>query len=62
MEVSIGGAAAKNDKNAYLLLIMRVRLSHKIGLHNLMNHNRFQKETARNNVQNVFANTAKFVS
>ena len=43
MGVAIGGAAAKSGKNTHLLVIMRVRLSQKIGLHNLTNQTRFKK-------------------
>ena len=32
IEVKIGGDAAKSGKKTHLLVIMRVRLSHKIGL------------------------------
>ena len=35
----IGGSFAKSGKNTNLLVIIRVRLWHKIGLHNLMNRN-----------------------
>ena len=38
-----GGGAAKTGKNTHLSVIMRVRLSHKIGLNNLMNWNVFRK-------------------
>ena len=37
MEVTIGGDAAKSGKNTHLLVIMRVRLSQKIGLLDLTN-------------------------
>ena len=40
MGVTIGG---KSGKNAYLLVIMRVRLSKKIGLLDLTNRTRFKK-------------------
>ena len=46
MGVAIGGAAAKSGKNTNLLVIMRVRLSQKIGLHNLTNRTRLKKERA----------------
>ena len=37
MAVTIGGDAEKSVKNTHLLVIMRMRLSHKIGLLNLTN-------------------------
>ena len=43
MGVMIGSDAAKSGKNTNLLLIMRVRLSQRIGLHNLTNRTRFKK-------------------
>ena len=43
MEVTIGGDAEKIVKNIHLLVIMRVRLLHKIGLPNLIDWNRFTK-------------------
>ena len=41
--VAIGGDAAKSSKNTYLVVIMRVRLSQKIGLLDLTNRTRFNK-------------------
>ena len=43
MGVTIGGDAHKSGKNTHLLVVMRVRLSQKIGLLDLTNHNRFKK-------------------
>ena len=43
MGVTIGGDAAKSGKNTHLLVIMRVRLSQKIGLLDLTNRTRFKK-------------------
>ena len=43
MGVKIGGGAEKVGKNTNLLVIMRTRLSQKIGLHNFTNRNRFKK-------------------
>ena len=43
MGVTIGGDAAKIGKNTNFLVIMRVRISQKIGLIDLTNHNRFKK-------------------
>ena len=37
MGVKIGGDTAKSNKNTHLLVIMRVRLSQKIGLLDLKN-------------------------
>ena len=34
MGVTIGGDAVKIGKNTHLLVMLRVRLLHKIGLHN----------------------------
>ena len=61
MEVKIGGDAGKIGKNTHLVVIMRVRLSQKIGLHNLKNRTRFKKETAINNTQKVFAVNVEFL-
>ena len=43
MGVKIGSDAGKIGKNTRLLVVMRARLSHKIGLHNLTNWNRLKK-------------------
>ena len=43
MGATIGDADAKRGKNTHLLVIMRVRISQKIGLHNLMNQTQFKK-------------------
>ena len=43
MGVTIGGDAAKNDKNTHLLVIMHVRLSQKIGFLDLTDRTRFKK-------------------
>ena len=43
MRVTIGGDAAKSGKNTHLLVVMRVRLSQKIGLLDLTNRTRFKK-------------------
>ena len=43
MGATIGGDSKKSGKNTYLLVIMRVRLSKKIGLVDLMNCTRFKK-------------------
>ena len=43
MGVTIGGDAAKNDKNTHLLVIMHMRLSQKIGLLDLTDRTRFEK-------------------
>ena len=43
MGVTIGCNAEKIGKNTYLLVIMRVRLSQKIGLLDLTNQNQFKK-------------------
>ena len=43
MGVTIGGDAAKSVKRTNLLVVMRVRLSHNIGLLDLTNWNRFKK-------------------
>ena len=43
MGVIIGGDSAKSGKNTHLLVVMRVRLSQKIGLLDLMNWTRFKK-------------------
>ena len=43
MGVTIGGDAAKSDKNTHLLVIMRMRLSQKIGQLELTNWPRFKK-------------------
>ena len=43
MGVTIGGDAAKSGNNTHLLVVMRVRLSQKIGLINLTNCTRFKK-------------------
>ena len=43
MGVSIGSDDAKNGKNTYLLVVMRVRLSQKIGLLDLMNWTQSKK-------------------
>ena len=52
----------KNGKNSNLLVIMRVILLQKNGLHNLMNSTRLKKERARNKLQKLFTTTAEFVS
>ena len=39
MEVKIVGGAAKSGKNTHLLVVICVRLFHKIGLLNLTNRN-----------------------
>ena len=44
MGVKIGGDAGKIGKNTHLLVMLRVRLSQKIGLLDLTNHIRFKKE------------------
>ena len=41
--VTIGGDAAKIGKKTHLLVIMHVRLLHKLGLLDLMNRNRLKK-------------------
>ena len=41
--VTVGGDAAKICKNTRLLVIMRVRLLQKIGLHNLTNQTQRNK-------------------
>ena len=43
MGVTIGDNASKNGKNTHLLVIMCVRLSQKIGLHNLTNRTQIKK-------------------
>ena len=43
MGVIIGGDYAKSGKNSHLLVIMRVKLSQKIGLLDLTNRTRFKK-------------------
>ena len=43
MGVKIGSDAGKIGNNTRLLVVMRARLLHKIGLHNLTNWNRFKK-------------------
>ena len=53
MGVKIEGNAAKSGKNTHLLVIMRVRLSQKIGLIELMNRNRFKKLMDRNNILDI---------
>ena len=45
--MTIGGTAAKSGKNTHLVVIMRVRLSLKIGLHNLTNQDCKKIERAR---------------
>ena len=44
MGVKIGHDAAKSGKNTHLLVIICVRISQKIGLLDLINHNGFKKE------------------
>ena len=60
MGVTLGGDAAKRENNTHSLVIMRVRLSQKIGPFDLKNLTRLKKETARNNVRKVCAITAEF--
>ena len=43
MGVIIGRDAAKSGKNIHFLVIVRVRISHKIGLPDLTNRNQFKK-------------------
>ena len=43
MGVKIGDDSAKSGKNTHLVVIMRMRLSQKIGLQNLTNQTRFKK-------------------
>ena len=43
MEVTIGGDSDKSVDGNNLLVIMRVMLSHKIGLLDSTNHTRFKK-------------------
>ena len=43
MGLTIGGDAAKSGKNTHLLVIMRMRLSQKIGLLDLTNQTRFKE-------------------
>ena len=43
MGLKIWGDADKSGKNTNLLVVMRVRLSQKIGLLDLMNQTRFKK-------------------
>ena len=43
MGVTIGGNAAKSGNNTHLLVVMRVRLSHIIGLIVLTNQTQFKK-------------------
>ena len=43
MGVKIGNYAAKSGNNTHLLVIMRVRLSQKIGLLDLTTRTRFKK-------------------
>ena len=61
MGVKIGGDATKIVKNTNLLVIMRVRLSHKIGLLDFTNWNQFKKYTARKYVWKVFVITGECV-
>ena len=49
--VTIGGDAAESVDNTHLLVVMRVRLLHKIGLYNLTNWNGLKK-TARKTHEN----------
>ena len=56
MGVTIGGNAAKSGNNTNLLVIMRLGLSQKIGLHSLTDWTR-KMETDRNNIQKVFVIT-----
>ena len=46
--VAIGGDAFKMYNNTHLLVIMCVRISHKIGLHKLTNKTQFKKKTVVN--------------
>ena len=46
MGVKIGGDDAKSGKNTNLLVIMYVRLSQKISLHNFPNQNWFKNENS----------------
>ena len=43
MGVTIGGDTTKSGKNTHLLVIMRMRISQKIGLLDLTNRTRFKK-------------------
>ena len=43
MEVTIGGDAAKSGKDTHLLVVMRMRLLHKIGPIHLINWTQFKK-------------------
>ena len=43
MGVTIGGDYAKSSNNTNFLVIIRVRLLQKIGLHDLTNRTRFKK-------------------
>ena len=61
MGVTIGGDASKSGKNAHLLVVMCVRLSHKIGLLNLTNRTQFKKGNGYKIRQNVCAITVEFV-
>ena len=45
--VAIGGDAVKINNNTHLLVIMCVRISHKIGLPNLTNKTQFKKKTSK---------------
>ena len=58
MGVTIGGDAAKIGKNTHFLVIMRVRLSQKTALLDLMNWTQLKNETAIKYVRKVCAITA----
>ena len=51
MGVTIGRDATKSGNNTHLLVIMLVRISHKIGMYNLANRTGLKKLTARKNIK-----------
>ena len=61
MELTIGGDAAKIGKNNHLLVIIRVRLSQKIGLLDLKKQTQFKKVNSQKKVRKLCVITAEFV-
>ena len=57
--VKIDGDATKSCKNTHLLVIMCVRLSKKIGLHNLTNQTQFKKVNVYDQRTNIICNYCK---
>ena len=61
MGVKIGGDADNIGKSTHLLVVIRMRISHHIGLFNLANELYSKKETAKRYVRKVCASTEECV-